>query len=337
MEISKKRKPRKPCLVIALAVLFAASSAFGQATATDLMHLCGFNGPCAAGVVGNVAFDNASSLLFDNAAGNDTIPAFGVGSDDETYVRSDSGNGVHIQIDESTAREFLFDASSDTAITLQFGDGSTSAQTLTLSALTSDASDDGILYLSGGGAFSGSGTRGANCQIAGNESSGAGDFQCDTGDASGSDFIFDLNNSASQLTIRAGSTSFLTVSRDTASGGVELAAGYGIGMAPYVPTMATTPAAGTNDYKIGWNVVPTAAAATGALLPASPSAGDKVSIFNSNASNEVQVFPGSGDTINGGSANTVMGLGGLLQADCTAASSSAWYCSVYPAAPTPGP
>jgi len=85
-------------------------------------------------------------------------------------------------------RLFTFDASSDTAHTLTFGDaGVTATQALTLSASTADADDDSTLNITAGGDFNASGTRGGYVQLKGNETSGAGDVTIAAGAASGSD------------------------------------------------------------------------------------------------------------------------------------------------------
>lgn len=119
------------------------------------------------------------------------------------------------------------------------------------------------------------------------------------------------------------------------SGGLNFPiAGYGLGFTAYVPTPALTPAAGTNDLKIGLNVFPTAAANAGALLPASPTAGDVIDIVNSGP-NTVQVWPGSGDTINQGTANQHVGVTTLLSVRCVALSAAAWNCAQPAAINTP--
>lgn len=83
--------------------------------------------------------------------------------------------------------------------------------------------------------------------------------------------------------------------------------GMGLTFPSYVPTMAATPAAGTNDLKIGLNVVPTAAANTSACLPASPSDGDTVVVVNANA-NAVRPKSCSTPGVNGGAAGTYLSL-----------------------------
>lgn len=346
MEINKKKKPRKPCLTAIVLSFLITSEAFADATARDLMSLCGMQGPCADAVVGQLAHDNASSITFSNAAGNDTIPILGVDSSDDTIIRSDAGNKVRINIAEDAQRYFNINATSDTAFSINYGDaGVTAAQNLSILASTSDADDDGSIDIGGGGAISSS--RGAYLEVSGNELAGAGDVKIATGNAAGSDAFILLNASGSTLNILdSSSANFLTINQTAGTtGGIQLAAQYGLHMAAYVPTMTTggvaTPAAGTNDFKIGMNAVPTAAAAAAALLPASPSQGDIIEVLNTGP-NEVNVCPGSGDTIASagttGSANICVGVQTGTKATFVANSTSAWFAVVPIAAgfATPG-
>lgn len=335
MEVSKKKKPKKPCVLLVVLALFVfAQNASAQTVADDLTGL-GMKAELAdylAGIIpAGAALDNNVYLKGDNQAGSATINLIKLNTSDDTVINSSASDDLIIQLEDDANRVISMDAASDTALRIFFGDGgSTAAQELTISGGASDSDDDTVLYIAGGGAYSGTGTRGANCKLNGNEASGGGDFQCESGDASGSDFLFDLNNSASTFNIRtsAGAT-FLQVDQTAGtSGGINLSAQYGLHMAAYVPTMASTPVQGTNDFKIGVNVVPTAAALTGAFLPFSPTNGDIVEIINSNSANEVQIFPGSSDTINGAAGNTVIGLGAGLKATCYANSASAWFCHV---------
>lgn len=75
----------------------------------------------------------------------------------------------------------------------------------------------------------------------------------------------------------------------------------------YVPTMAATPASGTNDLKVGYNAVPTAAANTSACLPLSPQDGDLVVVENGMA-NAVRPKSCSTPGVNGGAAGTYMSV-----------------------------
>lgn len=182
MEVSKKKKGR-PCLIALIALLWAGS-VFADSTARDLMHLCGFQGPCADAVVGQLSNANASSILFNNAAGNDTIPVIGVDANDDTLIRSDIGDPIIMNIHEDPQRFITFTASSDTRMSINFGDaGVTAAQGFVIEASTADADDDGYLCISGGGADSAG--RGSHiCTFGTDHATKAGKVEIITGAAS---------------------------------------------------------------------------------------------------------------------------------------------------------
>jgi hypothetical protein len=86
-------------------------------------------------------------------------------------------------------RTFNFDGSSDTALTLTFGDaGVTAAQNLVISGSTADADDDSSVAIAGGGAVGSA--RGGNIQAWGNESAGTGRIDYTAGNISGGTHIF---------------------------------------------------------------------------------------------------------------------------------------------------
>lgn len=92
-----------------------------------------------------------------------------------------------LRVRQDAQRLFTFDGSSDTALSLTWGDGGvTAVQKFTISASTADADDDSTLILSGGGAGVDI-TRGAYATFAGEEVSGGGDFLISAGGASGDD------------------------------------------------------------------------------------------------------------------------------------------------------
>jgi len=104
-------------------------------------------------------------------------------------------------------------------------------------------------------------------------------------------------------------------------------------LAAYVPTMAATPVAGKNDFKIGYNVIPTAAADTAALLPTPGVAGKYVQIFNSGP-NAVRIKAGGTNTINASAAGAYIPLATFRMAECRSASAGAWVCT-HGTVPTP--
>lgn len=82
-----------------------------------------------------------------------------------------------LRVQQDANRLFTWDASSDTAFTMTFGDGGTTAlQVLTISPSTADADDDATLQLG----FA-SGTRGAGITLPGEEVSGGADIVYNAG------------------------------------------------------------------------------------------------------------------------------------------------------------
>ncbi len=117
------------------------------------------------------------------------------------------------------------------------------------------------------------------------------------------------------------------------SGDTTFASTSDVAYAPYVPTMAATPVAGTNDFAGLVNAVPTAAANTAALLPAGPTAGTLKYIINTGP-NAIRVKMGSTNTVNGGTAGGYISVASLQQARCIADSATNWNCQLS-TVPTP--
>lgn len=140
-------------------------------------------------------------------------------------------------------------------------------------------------------------------------------------------------SSAGALTTNAGITATTGNVTSTAGSFVVSAAGQGLQLAAYVPTMAATPVAGTNLIAPGLNVVPTAAANTAAMFAATPVVGTQYRVFNSGP-NSVRLKGGGATTINGATAGGYIVLATLTSASCVVTSASNINCSLE-AAPTP--
>jgi hypothetical protein len=119
----------------------------------------------------------------------------------------------------------------------------------------------------------------------------------------------------------------------TFAGQIQQGAGLGQIMVPYVPTMAATPVAGTNVIQPGYNVVPTAAANTAALLPATPTPGQQFHIYNEGA-NSVRIKAGGASTMNGATAGGYIVLATKTSLECKASAAANYECFL-PANPTP--
>lgn len=299
---------------------------------------------CGAALVGVFTPAQAVKLCksFGSAVNSSLIPAadntYDVGSSTygwrtgyfDTSVISpliQSSAGLQVKVDADAQRLFTFDASSDTALTLTFGDGGTTAtQDLSINPSTSDADDDSRIILN----FGSSG-RGGSAILYGNETSSKGDVFLGAGDASGSDVIVALNASDSAMVIRDSSAAAFVTFNQT--NGPTMATGYNIRLAAAVPTMAATPVAGTNLIYPGLNVIPTAAADTAAMFAATPVVGVQYQIFNSGP-NTVRIKGGGATTLNGATAGGYIAMATLTNAYCVVTSASNINCSVAPA-PTP--
>lgn len=115
---------------------------------------------------------------------------------------------------------------------------------------------------------------------------------------------------------------------------LELPAKSGVSRAVAVPTMASTPVAGTNEFYPGLNVVPTAAADTAALLgPSTPVPGQEFLISN-NSGAAVRIKAAGGATLNGATAGGYITLASLATVECYTQSATNQVC-LQPVIPTP--
>jgi hypothetical protein len=134
---------------------------------------------------------------------------------------------------------------------------------------------------------------------------------------------------------------------NVASGGAVKVAGTPLPLpeikANYVAVTAVlvagTPTPGVHTFMGGVNIVPTFAAGAAGLLPTDGTTSGDVEVINTGA-NEINVCPGSGDTITAGgtagSANVCVGVAALGNAKFRALSASSWYAVAAAAAATPG-
>lgn len=344
MRFEKKKKgPKKPC-ILALAIILALPlQGFCQTVEKDLVGL-GMSPEVAdylAGIIpAGAALDNNVYLQGDNAAGSATINIAKINASDDTVINSSASDELILQLEDDTDRQLHLAAASDTAMTMKFGNttGTPAAQVFTLSANSTDALDDGQLVFSGGGAFAS--TRGGGADFSGNEHATLpGYVRLSAGNVGGAKVQLINSAATGPIEFRPNGNT-LVASAD--SNGLILASTYGMRFAAYVPTMvAGTPTPTVSMFNLGLNVIPTAAAAAAAKLPASPTQGDFVEILNTSP-NEANICPGAGDTIASGgvtgSADVCVGALTGSRVTCVANSASAWHCHVPIAAgiATPG-
>lgn len=250
MEVQKKRKPRKPCYLV-LALLLFVNQASAQTIMNDLIGL-GMPAEQAdyiAGIVpGGSTLSNNVFLGASNAAGSDTVPLIGLNASDDTVVSSDSGDPIILRIAEDAQRLFTFNASSDTALTLQFGDaGVTAAQAWSITASTADADDDSELSLSGGGSSSNS--RGAYIALTGNEATPPGRITLAAGNVANAHIRLVTEDTSSTVVITdATSGDILTVANSgiiTAARAADFNFGVGAATIGFQEATAGTACSGT--------------------------------------------------------------------------------------------
>lgn len=235
-----------------------------------------------------------------------------------------------IRAEADPQRLFTFDGASDTALTLTFGDGgTTAAQILSINSATADADDDSTLCLAGGGTC-GSSSRGAFSALYGNEHATlAGQANLVTGNISGADLKFNTNDDIFFNTLAEGNLFIITDAGNIVATGsttttglnfpaanFETVAGAGSTVSDAAALSATkhvhqiTGANGT----LGWKF-------------ASATAGQFEVLLNTTAG-VAKVYAVAGGTCNGGSADAACTLlSGIAPHLCYATAANAWICS----------
>lgn len=205
-------------LLIVISLLLPVG-ALAQTVENDLVGL-GMEPEVAeylAGIIpAGAALDNNVYLKGDNQAGSATINILKINTSDDLVINSSASDDLILQLEDDASRLITFDAGSDTALSMRYGDGSTTAtQVFVLSGSSSDADDDGTLQVCGGGAYATNGSRGACISLPGEEVAGGGDI---TYTAGGSDtHVF---TAGSTETMSIGATGIVT-----AAGGLVATAG----------------------------------------------------------------------------------------------------------------
>lgn len=339
----------KRILIGLTAALLLANIASAESTTSDLIGL-GLSPELAEAITAGVVTDNNTYLKMRNAAGTALISVLKVDGTDDTVLNADSGDLIKLAVAGSTHlslngsqlqyqpygdsnRSFTLTAPSDTAFTFQFGDGgTTAAQWLTMSSSTSDGDDDGRVLIGGGG--DASNTRGAYASFSGNEETTvAGAAQIVAGNVAGGKV--QLRTIGAQP-IEVETTNAVRwqfeadgdLASDATNGGNVVLGKALSGVIEYVGTLAATgtvqgDAAALVSYL---TTVTGADAAKGIILPATPVAGAKYTIINT-ANAVLKIYPGTGDTISGLSANTNMSAAAYTVTYCHAVSTSAWWCA----------
>lgn len=255
-----------------------------------------------------------------------------------TQTAIDGNGGIVFKADDDAQRKLVFDGSSDTALTLKFGDG-TAAQTLSFSGSSADAADSQTLNLSGGGAVAADGTRGAALFIRGNEfTSTGGSLSAILGDTTTANLNLIMENASSNVIIKDLTTGNLwtftnggNLAQDGTNGGsIVLSKASTSVREPAANALTAAGSARTDCLALTavYNNVTTAAASTGVCLWGGV-AGTRVRVRNGGA-NDLKVYPNSGSaTINGGTggAGITIASSGNHVADCVATATDTWICT----------
>lgn len=191
----KKSRPRKPYLWLGALVFLAPLLARAESP-TDIMTLCKIPGPCADALVGSTQdFENTAWLKWELANGGQ-VNVLRVDVNNDTILQSDGGDPIVLKPEGDNNRLFTFSASSDTALTLTFGDGS-ALQILSILSGDADASDDNAIRMSSGGVFGV--TRGAGLELLGNEFTSGGGASLIGGNVSTGNVKLVLGSTAAQI------------------------------------------------------------------------------------------------------------------------------------------
>lgn len=287
-------------------------------------------------IPGGSVLDNDTYLKARNAADSADINVLKVDSSDETRLVSDSGDSVWIDPGGDAKRKFRFNATSDVVHQITFGDGgTTAAQGLVISGSTSDGDDDSVVTITGGGSDGAS--RGSYISSYGNEVlTNGGGVRIEAGNVATANIDLKIEHASSAIRFMDTTSGVLwtfendgdQVGSATLGGNVVFQqSGKNVVLAPYVPTMAATPVAGTNQILPGINVIPTAAANTAAMLKATPVVGEQYQIYNSGP-NAVRIKAGGASTINGATAGGYIGLAALSSMKCITTSASNHLCNL---------
>lgn len=155
---------------------------------------------------GTIKLANNTYLQARNAAGSADIDVLKVDGSDDTIINSDASDTVKVQIGGDANRLFTFDAASDTALTLDFGDGATAQQAF---SLTGTLNTDRLIL--GGGATAAV-ADGAFAVLGGNtNSTTAGHAQINSGNVSGAGVDMVANSSDGNVRLITGSGAVLAL------------------------------------------------------------------------------------------------------------------------------
>ena len=230
----------------------------------------------APGIGGNL--NNDTFLTGRNFADTLDIGLIKADVNDDTIINSDTGNLIRftpagtlefsftndriiatgtsttLEMGADSNRVFTFGATSDTSLTLFYGDGITANQISTFSSADIDGSDDTTLNIAGSG-FNTNGSRGAFIQLPGNEAAGGSNLLLGSGLGSQvqvsvggtTEFLFDndiIAGTGASMTLRVANDANRLFTYDGAS---DTALTYTFGDAGVTASQVLTFSASTPD------------------------------------------------------------------------------------------
>lgn len=310
-------------ILIAVALLVCAAPLQAQPKVADLMSF-GMNDFLA----NKLAEDGADPFRSNNVAvkmkdaAGTPVPVLKVDASDDTILDAASGDIVKIAVASTPEIEIISDT-----VTFTGNTGVIAAPTavaLAVGAVTEVTAGNDKLTFSGNTGVVAAATAVALAVGATSEVTVSNDdisFSGNTG----------VVAAPTAVALKAAGANVATVNNR----GIQFtSAGQGVTMPSYVPTLAATPVAGTNDFKPNTvNVVPTHAANVAGLLPPTPIVGDQFVIKNAAGAN-IRVKAGGAATLNGATAGgyIVQGTGTIMHCYATAADN---YDCDAPVQPTP--
>lgn len=144
--------------------------------------------------------------------------------------------------------------------------------------------------------------------------------------ASGNTEINALSGKAAVLAVAKTPVQSCTGSACTFSQSIDFAAGKSARPSINTVTFKATPTPGTDLLVVGYNIPSgTPTASTIARLPATPTPGDVVELYNSSATT-LKIQAGGAATMNGAGTNGTLAVATLLSATCKASGTANWDC-----------
>ena len=306
-------------IVLSLLLALFASSAVAQTTTNDLVGL-GMKPELAeyiAGIIpGGAVLANTVYLQGRDNANAANINIVKINTGDDTVINSSANDLLTFQLEDDVNRLINFNATSDTALKMAFGDGTTATQQLTIASSDADASDDSTLFLCGGGAVGTGGNRGACITLPGEEVAGGSDITINAGAGDQTQIqVADTNvavvsSTGVAITGNASFTDDLVAASFTSYASAGTVTGDAVAIVESVSNI--TGADGTK----------------GARLPAATNG--SIYIVQNNGSSALKLYPHTGGAIGGAATDVNVSVAANAMVLCYKAGTNLWFCGEAP-------